>query len=186
MSFKSPELYGGAITVELPAGFVDASGIRQIPDHQEVYLDSNSYSSIVFDILERVEKPDDEAALQYHFADLIEGTGDETNVLGQGKATMLKMPNKPVYSLNYIQTPPRPDSAHHRKTPDFVSIHLLLLRLEEQATDITITINVPHYSGEYVKAREGEPTQLMKDGETVKQKILESFEIKDWGLFGEN
>lgn len=46
-----------------------------------------------------------------------------------------------------------------------------------------ITVNVPHYPGEYTKVGPAEATQLMKDGETVKSRILESFEIKDWGLF---
>ncbi|ORY15830.1 hypothetical protein BCR34DRAFT_558141 [Clohesyomyces aquaticus] len=189
MSFKPTELYGGAIAVDLPAGFGDASNIRQIPDHQEVYLDGNGYSSIVFDILERIEKQSDEEALQYHFADLIDGTGDSTDMLNQGKTVMSKMPTLPVYMLNYIQTPPPRDPSHptsKRKTPNFTSIHLLLLRLKEQTTDIVITVNVPHYPDDYVKAGVGEATQLMKDGEVVKQKILDSFEIKDWGLFGGN
>jgi hypothetical protein len=67
------------------------STIRQIPDHQEVYLDGNSYASIVFDILEYQEKPTDEEAMQYHFQDLVDGTGDSTNVLNQGKSSMDKM-----------------------------------------------------------------------------------------------
>lgn len=46
----------------------------------------------MFEILERVEKPTDEEALQYHFHDLIEGTGDSTNILDQGMATMPKTP----------------------------------------------------------------------------------------------
>jgi hypothetical protein len=65
-----------------------------------------------------------------------------------------------------------------------VAIYLLLLRLQEQGTDIVITINVPHYAGEYVQAGSpGEKTQLMKEGEAVTKKILETFEVKDWGLF---
>ncbi|KAF2259981.1 Mog1p/PsbP-like protein [Lojkania enalia] len=183
MSFRTTDLYGGAITVDLPLGFGDASNIRQIPDHQEVYLDANGYSSIVFDILERVEKSSDEEALQYHFQDLIDGTGDATNVLGQGTSVMAKVPNKPVYTLTYIQTPPTPTTAPKRPIPDFVSIHLILLRLKEQGTDIVITVNVPHYPGEYVKVAEGEATQMMEDGETVKKRVLETFDVKDWGLF---
>ncbi|KAF2121934.1 hypothetical protein BDV96DRAFT_134193 [Lophiotrema nucula] len=183
MSFKNTELYGGAITVDLPTAFGDVSQIRQVADHQEVYLDSNGYSSVVFDILERVEKGSDEEALQYHFQDLIEGTDDSTNVLEQGGARMAKIPNAPVYVLTYIQTPPPTTEAPKRPTPDFTSIHLLLLRLKEQSTDIVITVNVPHYAGQYVKSAEGEKTQMMKDGEAVKEKILETFEIKDWGLF---
>ncbi|KAF2870969.1 hypothetical protein BDV95DRAFT_494373 [Massariosphaeria phaeospora] len=183
MSFQTAGLFGGAITVDLPAGFGDASNIRQIPDHQEVWLDGNGYSSIVFEILERVDKPSDEEALQYHFADLVDDTGDSTNVLCQGKSGMPKIPSNPVLTLSFIQTPqsnPNPK----RKEPEFVAIHLLLLRLPAQATDILATINVPHYAGEYVKPAEGQGgTSLMRDGETVKAKILESFDIKDWGLF---
>ncbi|KAF2660613.1 Mog1p/PsbP-like protein [Lophiostoma macrostomum CBS 122681] len=181
MSYKSTPLYGGAITVDLPAGFGDASTIRQIPDHQEVYLDGNGYASLVVDILEYQDKPTDEEALQYHFQDLIDGTGDSTNVLNQGKASMDNMGNKPVHILHFLQTPqPNP----RRKEPEFVSIHLLLLRLKEQGTDIVISINEPHYAGEYVKAPEGQKeTQLMKQGEEMAKKVLSTFDIKDWSLF---
>ncbi|KAF2000402.1 Mog1p/PsbP-like protein [Amniculicola lignicola CBS 123094] len=185
MSFKSVPLYGGAITVEIPTSFGDVSTIREVPDHQEVHLDENGYSNVVFDILEYVEKANDEEALQYHFADLIAGTGDSTNLLNQGTAEFKKVPNKPTYTLNYIQTPPplSPSKAH-RKQSDYTSIHFVMLRLKEQGTDIVITVNVPHYPGEYEKAKEGEgATKLMKDGEVIKEKILETFDIKDWGLF---
>lgn len=47
-----------------------------------------------------------------------------------------------------------------------------------------VTINIPHYVGEYVKAEEGvQQTQLMKDSAVVKEKVLETFDVKEWGLF---
>jgi hypothetical protein len=65
-----------------------------------------------------------------------------------------------------------------------VSIHLLLLRLKDHGTDILITVNVPHYAGEYAKAdSEGQKTQLMLQGDELAKTILDSFEVKDWGLF---
>lgn len=67
--------------------------------------------------------------------------------------------------------------------PEYVYIHLLLLRLKEQGTDLMVSVNIPHYPDEYEKPKQGEATRLMKDSETVKDRILESFEIKDWGLF---
>jgi hypothetical protein len=63
-----------------------------VPDHQEVYLDTNGYTSIIVEILEYVDKASDEEALQYHFADLVDGTGDSTNILEQGHAAMSKLP----------------------------------------------------------------------------------------------
>ena len=109
MSYKEVELYGGAITAHLPVAYGDArfapsqsstsftglltqhSQIREVPDHQELYLDENGYSGVIFEILEYVDKPTDAEALQYHFADLVDGTGDETNMLEQSSATMQKI-----------------------------------------------------------------------------------------------
>lgn len=62
-------------------------------------------------------------------------------------------------------------------------IHLLLVRLKEKNTDLMITINIPHYAGEYEKADEGEPTKLMKDSDILKERVLETFKIEDWELF---
>ena len=91
----------------------------------------------------------------------------------------------PLLTLTSIQTPPPPSPTHPRKTPDFVSVHLLLVRLAAQSTDLLITVNVPHYPGEYVKAEAGSDgvTQLMRDGQTTREKVRESFEVKDFGLF---
>ncbi|KAH8724559.1 hypothetical protein GQ44DRAFT_617704 [Phaeosphaeriaceae sp. PMI808] len=182
MAFKNTPLYGGAITVDLPSTFVDTSQIREVPDHQEVYIDANGYSSIVVEILEYQDKGSDDEALQYHFADLIDDTGDSTNILKQEKAMFKSLPEKPTCALTFIQTPPPPDRPD-RKTPEFVYIHLLLLRLKEKDTDVMITVNIPHYKKEYEKAKGGEETQLMKDSMIVRNKVLESFAIADWGLF---
>lgn len=61
----------------------------------------------------------------------------------------------------------------------------MLLRLREQGTDLMISVNIPHYPGEYEKPKEGEGnlTQLMKSSERIRDAIYETFEIKDWGLF---
>lgn len=73
----------------------------------------------------------------------------------------------------------------NRKVPAFVYIHLMLLRLKEQETDLMVSVNIPHYTGEYEKPKEGEGelTQLMKDSEKIRERICETFEVKDWGLF---
>ncbi|KAF3004865.1 hypothetical protein E8E13_005669 [Curvularia kusanoi] len=183
MSFTNTPLYGGAISVDLPSRFADTSLIREVPDHQEVYLDQDGYSSIVVEILEYQEKGSDEEALQYHFADLIDEE-DSTNILAQGRAAMAKLSDKPLYTLQFIQTPPS-NTNPNRKVPDLVYIHLMLLRLKEQDTDLMISVNIPHYPGEYEKPKDGENgiTQLMRDSEMIKDRILETFEIKEWGLF---
>ncbi|EDU45890.1 Mog1 domain containing protein [Pyrenophora tritici-repentis] len=184
MEFTNTPLYGGAITVDLPSSFADASQIRQIPDNQEVYLDNSGYSSIVVEILEYVDKSSDEEALQYHFADLVDGTDDATTVVEQVGASMKSLPSTPLLTLSFVQTPPSINPHPNRKTPEYTFIHLLLLRLKEQETDILITINVPHYPGEYEKPAMGQQeTELMRSSKLVREKVLETFEVKEWGLF---
>lgn len=49
-SFSPRDLYGGAITVNLPTNFIDSSNLRLIPDHQEVYLSPKTLTSVIFEI----------------------------------------------------------------------------------------------------------------------------------------
>ena len=41
----SRELYGGAITFNVPSRFADVSRFRDIPDHQEVLVDADTDQS---------------------------------------------------------------------------------------------------------------------------------------------
>lgn len=104
-TFRNVALYGGAITVDLPADFTDArcvcalpsipaihhtltphprSTIRPVPDNQEVHLSPTTPTTLITDLLERAAPPThptcttDEAALRYHYADITEtGHGRE-------------------------------------------------------------------------------------------------------------
>lgn len=71
------------------------SNIRQVPDNQEVYLDGDGFTSVVVEILEREEKPDNEA-LEYHLRDLVEDDEDDaaekTKVWWSGEAVCAKLP----------------------------------------------------------------------------------------------
>ena len=64
-------LFGGAISLEIPIDYVDArylsicnlsSDFRPIPSHQEVFVDSNSDSSLIIEILEMVNIETDSMA----------------------------------------------------------------------------------------------------------------------------
>jgi len=71
---------------------VSHSSIRQVPDHQEVYLDSNGFTSIIFDITERVENvATDEEALKFHFDDIVSGSAEGTQYFHPGIATLARM-----------------------------------------------------------------------------------------------
>jgi hypothetical protein len=73
------------------------------------------------------------------------------------------------------------------KAPDFTGILLTLIRLEHQKTDLVICVNVPHVDGEYnkndVDPSAGKQGPMLDAATSFRDRILQSFEIKDWELF---
>lgn len=86
-------------------------------------------------------------------------------------------------------SPPGPKQRNRPNEPDFVGILLVVVRLEAKATDIVIAVNVPHVAGEYdknsVDLEGGKTGRLLEVGKKVRERVCETFEVKDWGLFGE-
>ncbi|KAF2237459.1 Mog1p/PsbP-like protein [Viridothelium virens] len=186
---KTVELFGGAITADYPNTFIDVSDLRQVPDHQEVYIDANGLTSIIVDILERQPSEmcsDDEEVAINHLKDI---TNDHdlmhTKIWTAGAAQFSKIPNtSPVLSLFATEPVPSLQNSRHQK---YTSILLVLLRLEEKQTDIVITVNVPHEPGSWesgtIDPENGRLGSLLEAASAYQEKILASFEIKDWNLF---
>ena len=61
-------------------------------------------------------------------------------------------------------------------TPIYITMYFTLIRLEAQATDIVITLNVPTITG----SPETLDESVARD---VVSKVVQSFEVKDWNLF---
>ncbi|GAB7356344.1 hypothetical protein MBLNU459_g7134t1 [Dothideomycetes sp. NU459] len=188
-SSRKIDLYGGAMCVELPVNFADVSQIRQVPDNQEAYLDKDGFTSIVFDILERVEVGErtDVDALKYHLQDIIEDDNDQTKTWTSNSAVFSKLPAQtPAYTL-FATSQSDPSRVASAKAPDFTGILLTLVRLEKQETDVVISINVPHASGEYDKNEidpaTGKNGKLLEAAMQYRDRILQTFEIRDWDLF---
>ncbi|KAL1306017.1 hypothetical protein AAFC00_004147 [Neodothiora populina] len=202
-AYKSVDLYGGAIRADLPTNFGDVSDIRQVPDTQEVFLDKDGFTSIVFDILERVGEEEncktDLEALKYHLEDIVEDDTEGTQVWETNSAFLQKLPNtttNPIQSYTLLatqqhQSPPTQTSTATSKppkpTPDFTAITILLIRLEAHKTDIVISINVPHSPGEYdpadVNLEAAKKGALIERALAHRERILQTFEIREWGLF---
>lgn len=112
-SYKSTPLFGGALVCDLPEKFADvryekkppslapvlaqtlratqatkqlSSKIRQVPDNQEVYIDKDGFTSIIFDITERVgpktagDLETDGRALTTHLEELVGDDADTVKV----------------------------------------------------------------------------------------------------------
>jgi hypothetical protein len=103
-TFRSTPLFGGALICELPSTFADVSTIRQVPDHQEVYLDKDGFTSIIFDITERVGLAGsgpavDGAALTTHLEDIVDSDHDTVKVWSTSDTMFSKLPYAILPSL---------------------------------------------------------------------------------------
>ncbi|KAI1501531.1 hypothetical protein F5X99DRAFT_382215 [Biscogniauxia marginata] len=195
VAFKSTRLFGGALVADLPANFADVSTLRQVPDNQEVWIDKDGFTSIIFDITERVGGPGsspeiDGRSLTVHLEDLVGEDLDRVKVWNTTPTIFSHLDEDiPAYTLIATQTPPSAPAGSHSGAPDFTAIILTLVRLEREKTDLLITINVPHIKGEYdeedVDLQLGKQGKLIGDAVDYAAKIWETFRVKDWKLFTE-
>ena len=150
------ELYGGAVTTVLPAGIVDVSDMRQVPDNQEVFIieDGDKDVSIIFDLLEQVDVQDINAALRMHIDDML-----ETNQFTMMEEIDLKVLNTKIHTC-YVNSKN--------------SIHLVsLIRLNKVETDIVISMHVG----------ESDIEAVMDKYYGIFKVAGENYNIKNWELF---
>ena len=95
-------------------------------------------------------------------------------------------PQTPAYTL-FASHKATQEAISRGKAPDFTGILLTLIRLEHQKTDLVICVNVPHVDGEYnkedVDPSAGKQGPMLDAATAFRDRILQSFEIKDWELF---
>ena len=91
-----------------------------------------------------------------------------------------------MFATTYAQKDNLP--ATGSKVPDFTAVIMIIVRLAQQNTDILITINVPHVKGEYdpreINLEDGRTGAMINDAQKIRDQIIATFQIKDWGLFG--
>lgn len=142
------KLYGGAIEAELPIEYKDVSAVREVPDHQEVFIDEQTENSIIVELLQYEEDKDDKDAIYHYFNDL--ATFNEssqayvlsTSIVAEptfmpcidGKYTKLALIGKQLVS-KYRTRP--------GVSVDNVYIVMFLLRLPDVSTDMLISVNIP-------------------------------------------
>lgn len=192
--YLSTPLYGGALTADIPEKFADVSKLRQVPDNQEVWIDQDGFTSIIFDITERVGPSGsgpkiDGQAMTDHLEDMVGADINTVKIWNTAETEFTRLEKgTPAYTLISTQTPRVGGSSREQSSaPDFTAIVMTLIRLEKQKTDILITVNVPHIKGEYDEAdvdlELGKQGKLIGDAVEYSARIWETFKIKDWGLF---
>ncbi|KAJ2896590.1 Ran-interacting Mog1 protein [Zalerion maritima] len=220
--YETRRLFGGDVVCQMPRNFIDVSSqylkynknpfvgrnsqIRQIPENQECFIERDGFTSIIFDILERVGKPGsgaeiDGVALTEHIQDIVGEEESQNLRLWNTTETKITRLSSSIPAYTCIATTPQEDSKKGSSSSSsassggkqpanlvFTALILTLIRLEKTNTDIVITINVPHIKGEYDEAdvdlELGNRGRLIGNAVEHAAKIWESLRIKNMGLFG--
>ena len=188
-------LYGGAMTAQIPEGWLDVSDMRQVPSHQECWQDPTTGALLVVEILDYQTSVTNDVAAQYFYQDLAEANGvpesdRQFSVLPANKDLTLAGDSSSSSTiclgkgLQKIQQGKEYDaSGNKRDLPEghWVQIDLAVIRLPKFTTDMLVTLSSPTPTSP--------PQANTQSGETLHsshlfQMILSSIHIQDWSLFG--
>lgn len=193
-TFVTKDLYGGAMTVQLPKDYIDASDLRQIPDHQEVFLSPTTLTSLIFEINQYLPGRDVTSATHFHFTDVISAPDRLAQDLAEPNKITLPMANMKDFSASVIQggiisrevdkKAPSNLPIEWQQNPEakevLTKVFQLLVRMEKYETDFCVRLNVPMkemQSQEDADKEENFAKEMM-------EKIVGTLEVKDFGLFG--
>ncbi|KAJ3130453.1 hypothetical protein HK098_000018 [Nowakowskiella sp. JEL0407] len=182
-------LFGGAVESLIPSSFIDASDLREIPDNQEVFIDTLTNESLIFEILELEEDIPNEQAASFHFQQLASDNdaSDESEIISIEYL-------RPGIDLTHMQNDAhltylfgRQKIAKYRDTDplarNVVNIYLICIRLFSVQTDFIITYNHPIAFGPASREIAGVWSSSENDAVEKFRASVQSFEIKDWTLF---
>lgn len=195
MAFSSRDLFGGAISCELPSNsdWRDVSKVRPVPNNQEIFQ-CVSFSAdhslpgptLIVEILEYQQHVADAEAGLYFFTDLATANGIST------PSDMLYQPHSlpasqslPIRDASYLGGIGVQKIAHGRdfdaagqhrpRDPRWILIELCVVRLPQVATDLLITLSQP--------SCEANARQPLSFSSTFLQAVT-TLHIHDWGIFG--
>jgi len=153
------------------------SDLRQVPDTQEVFLYPDSGVSIIFEVLQRVDKEDDQDAARFHFESVAHDNDAKSQTIQE--VSLLNISRKddtpsPVL-LNGTQTVAK----FNRTVLDEILILLALYRIPSKNVDFVMTMNIPIQSDD--SSAVNEETQIAaKNAFNI---AARSLHIVDFALF---
>eukprot|EP00928_Gymnodinium_smaydae_P015011 TRINITY_DN15506_c0_g1_i1.p1 TRINITY_DN15506_c0_g1~~TRINITY_DN15506_c0_g1_i1.p1 ORF type:complete len:216 (+),score=51.78 TRINITY_DN15506_c0_g1_i1:59-649(+) len=175
------ELYGGALSCELPVTFADASNFRQVPDHQEVWVDSGSDRSFMVEILERKTEVSDDRAVEFFLQDLAEfNDARNSRVLSSRKLDNAEIPGVPADAACFVGVGEQSVAKFNDGRENTLHVHLCAIRLRELETDLLVMLNNPVAIDPESSSAD---VPVLQGAEELFARLLRSFRIIDVGLF---
>eukprot|EP00397_Hematodinium_sp_SG-2012_P043602 GEMP01048499.1.p1 GENE.GEMP01048499.1~~GEMP01048499.1.p1 ORF type:complete len:173 (+),score=39.14 GEMP01048499.1:24-542(+) len=170
------DLFGGAIRLDIPAEFDDVSVIREVPDHQEVYVHRTTNQSLIVEILD-YEQVSDDAACNHFFQDLVEANAASTaQIVRKVGPLKLEGVTDVVMICEGTQSAAKFGEAHE----NVVRTYLAAIRIPQKKTDILVTLNCPEQVHSASSDSAAPPSA--NEFDTFVNTVL-TLRIVDWNLF---
>ncbi|KAF9941723.1 hypothetical protein BGZ65_001851 [Modicella reniformis] len=202
MSIVQQELYGGAITLNLPPKFENISHVREVPDHQEVFVNLDEDQSVIVEILELATESTDESCAAFHFQQLADDNdaADTSVIQSVSILNNVELPTWPAEAKIYLllgqqrvakfnERQRQQEAAQQTQHPtgsdarNLVQIMMVVVRLPRQETDIVISYNVPLHISETSSSKQVAHEGSIEEAEVWFRNLLGSFQVRNWGLF---
>merc|ERR1712216_177996 len=178
-------LYGGALECDIPESFSDISELRQVPDNQEVWADTLCDRSLIIEILERESEVPDGQAVSHFLGHLaFANEAREASVVEQRRLHSEEVPGLPEGVTCLLGIGEQAVAKFNEGCANRVQVHLAAIRLLEQETDILITLNDPVMIDPQSSSADAAVVGDGSSGAALFHRVLKSFKIKDWNLFG--
>lgn len=144
------DLFGGAIKANLKSVYADVSDVRQVPDHQEVFIHKDNEVSIIVELLQYDDElPDTLIALRHYYDDLVEvNEASDNEVLNEAifspEDALLPHLDKDVVKMAVIgkQTVGKFKTRPGMQV-DHIYLVFILVRLASVGTELFISMNIP-------------------------------------------
>ena len=184
------ELFGGALTADVPSDFNDLSDVVPIDDHQEVFSRAASDESVVIEIIDRVRDVEDDAIARCVFEDMCElNESVERAVEYEGEDARER--RLAGVSTSRIVFGTMRASKHRSEYVNDVDVWGCVMRLPRVESEIVIWHARPTRVGDpnaRVDVRAPSDVDRVRAGDracsAVLLGVIESFRICDWSLFG--
>ncbi|XP_050215846.1 uncharacterized protein LOC126666953 [Mercurialis annua] len=189
-------LFGGAITSSFPLRFQDVSNIRQVPDHQEVFVDPDRDESLIFELLDYKHEVGDNGSASWFLQDLANEQNAEGCTLFE-QSEVVEAPgilsrNIPTVISTAVGQMNISKGKQGREAQNIVKVYLANIRLKGVDTDVLVTayepvlINPLSESARMVGAGMAVPAAqsgYLPMSEVFKLAVS-TFKVIDWNLFG--
>ncbi|XP_022560877.1 ran guanine nucleotide release factor isoform X2 [Brassica napus] len=182
-------LFGGAITSAFPQRFQDASNIRQVPDHQEVFVDPSRDESLIFELLDFKSDVGDNGSASWFLQDLArEQDAEAFKLIDQSQvieAPGLSFRNIPAVVTSAVGEMAISKGRQGRDAQNLVRVYVANLRLKGVETDVLVTAPLSESanavgSGLAVPASQSGISPMCD----VIKHAVSTFRVNDWSLFG--